>query len=178
MLQYALFFFVSILSGYVLFRFILFYAPRRMSVSERARCREIIDESRRQAIAIKNRQHQRGEEELTHSRSEEEESLRGQREDLQVVESDLDAQEESLRHEESRVTALAKKLAQSKEQVAAVKDRYVSAHEDLTKEQQQLQHALQTRCGEQTEQLRSQNVTQIVESRTVELQKNSQSDCL
>ena len=171
MLQYALFFFASILSGYVLFRLLLFYVPRRMSVSEQARCREIIDESRRQAIAVKNRQHQLGEEELTHRRSEEEESLRGQQEDLQVVENDLDAQEESIQHEESRVAALDKRLAQGKERVTAVKDRYQNAHDALANERQQLQHALQVRCGEQTEQLRAQNVTQIVDSRTVELQK-------
>ncbi len=171
MLQYVLFFIASVVSGYAFFRLLLFYVPRRMSLSERSRCREIIAESRRQAVAVKNRQHQRGEEELAYLRSETEESLRGQMDDLQVVESDLDAQEEHLQREESRVALLAKQLDNGTARVETSKTRYETAHASWQQDLQQLQHALQERCGERAEQLHAQSVVQIVESRTVECQK-------
>ena len=170
-LQYALFFVASVFIGYFIFRLLLFYVPRRMSLSEHSRCREIIAESRRQAIAVKNRQHQRGEEELAHLRSEEEESLRGQQDDLQIVARDLDAQEERLQREESRIALLAKQLDNVAGRVETVKARYATAHTSLQHDQQQLQHALQERCGERAEQIRIQSVAQIVESRTIECQK-------
>ena len=170
-LQYVIFFIASVFVGYVLFRFLLFYVPRRMALSEHARCREIMAESRRQAIAVKNRHRQRGEEELAHLHSEEEESLRGQQDDLQIIESDLDAQEERLQREESRITLLAKQLDNGAARVEAIKTRYEVAHTSLQSDMQQLQHALQGRCSERTEQLHAQSVAHIVESRTVECQK-------
>lgn len=170
-LQYALFFVASVFVGYVLFRFLLFYVPWRMSLSERARCREIITESRCQAIDIKNRQHQRGEEELAHLRSEEEDSLRGQQDDLQIVERDLDAQAERLQQEESRIALLVKQLDHGAARVGAIRTRYETAHASLQSDLQQLQHALQKQCGERAEQIHAQSVAQIVESRTIECQK-------
>ena len=170
-LQYVIFFIASCFVGYVLFRLLLFYVPRRMALSERARCREIIAEARRQAIAVKNRQHQRGEKELAHLRSEEEDSLRGQQDDLQIVESDIAAQEERLQREESRIALLVKQVDNGAARVETVKARYEAAHAAWQSDTQQLQHALQERCGERTEQLHAQSVTQMVESRTIECQK-------
>lgn len=170
-LQYVIFFFASVFVGYVFFRLLLFYVPRRMSLSERSRCREIIAESRRQAIAVKNRQRQRGEEELAHLRREGEESLRGQQDDLQIIEGDLTAQEEHLQREGNRIALLAKQLDNGRARVAVIKARYETVHTSLQHDLQQLQHALQERCDERAEQLHAQSVAQIVESRTVECQK-------
>ena len=170
-LQYVIYFSASVLGGYVLFRLMLYYVPRRMAISEQGRCKEIIEESRRQAIALKNRHHQRGEEELAHRRSEEEDSLRGQLEDLKIVESDLDAQEEHLQHEDKRIASLVKRVEHSAARVAAIVSEYEATRELLTNDSQSLQLALQERCGKQAEQLRQQSVLQLVNSRAVESQK-------
>ncbi len=171
MLQYVLFFTASVFIGYVIFRLLLSYVPRRMSLSEDVRCREIIAESRRQAVAVKNRQHQRGEEELAHLRSEAEEGLRGQQDDLQIVASDLDAQGEHLRCEEARVALLGKQLENGIARVATVRERYEDTRVLLQRDLQRLRDVLQERCGESAARLQAQSVTQIVESRTIECQK-------
>lgn len=171
MLYYVLLFVVAVLGGYGAFRLLLFYLPRHMFISEQTRCQEIVAESRRQAIAVKNRQHQRFEKELAHRRSEVEESILGKQEDLKVVASNLDAQEEHLQHEEHRIALLANQLELGTTRIAAIKAKYENERDQLHHSAKQLQQALQERCSESAELLHTQSVSHIVESRTIECQK-------
>ena len=171
MLSYLIVFAASVLCGYGVFRLLLVYIPRRLIASEGVRCQEIIAESRRQVLGIKEKYRHRGEEELVHLRSEVEESVQGKQEDLKVVDDDLDAQEEYLQREESRVATLEGKIASSQVRIGGIRERYQGANDLLIRTCQELQQGLQERCGEHSGHLQERMVADIVESRSIECQK-------
>ena len=171
MLSYSILFAASVLCGYGVFRLLLVYIPRKLIMSEDARCEEIIAESRRQVDGIKDKYRSRGEEELAHLRSEVEESIQGKQEDLKVVEDDLDAQEEYLQREENRITALERKVASSQTRISDIRKKYEGNNDLLICSHQELQLGLQERCGEHPGHLRERMVADTVENRSIECQK-------
>ena len=173
MTEAMLYFVVSAVCGYIIFRFLLFYVPRRMLDGEKQRYREIVDESLKEADSIKKANLIRTEQELSSLEAEQEESLAGKREDLNLIDSDLDTQEEHLRQEEDSLKYLQRKIQSKADKRNNMSAKLQTAQKKLTDNYQAMHVELAQHCGENYTDLRDQKITQMIDTKNIEYQRDA-----
>ncbi|MDE3269940.1 MAG: Rnase Y domain-containing protein, partial [Pseudomonadota bacterium] len=164
---------ISAVCGYLIFRVLLFYVPRRMLDGEKLRYREVVAESQREADAIKGANRIRVEQDVASLRAEHEESIAGKREDLDLISSDLDTQEEQLRQEEDSLKYLQRKIQSRLDKRNNSSAKLTSAQQELSARYQTMYEELAEHCRENYDELHEQRVVQLIDWKNIECQREA-----
>jgi ribonuclease Y len=158
--------------GYLIYRVIYKFLPRKLLANQAQQRDEILADARRVADDRRRTEAERLEEELQLQMEQFEADLHERTEDIKITEEDLKSRDRTMQIEESRIQKIEKDLETHQQKLDTLREAHDAKQAELDEMRSQLVKGLEALAGADAKSLQRSLQDNLIESRQIECQRS------